>query len=154
MLLNASLSSSNTGLEEAGSPLAPLAKDLACCSRACVSVYAKKTQNHLATMKFRLTEPRVQLPTPLRHPEGTGRGNKRKFLKGPPRATERAHACAFISETCQRMVTRKSVHGHIAVPAITTSAVRQRFDALLKAEHFRGPRVRVGERLDQVTERD
>jgi hypothetical protein len=55
MLLNASLSSSNTGLEEAWSPLAPFVKDLDCCSTACVSVYAKKTQNHLATMKFRLT---------------------------------------------------------------------------------------------------
>jgi hypothetical protein len=54
MLLNASLSSSNTGLEEAWSPLAPFVKDLDCCSTACVSVYAKKTQNHLATMKFRL----------------------------------------------------------------------------------------------------
>jgi predicted RecB family nuclease len=52
------------------------------------------------------------------------------------------------------MALRKSVHGHIAVHAITTSADRQRFDALLKTEHLSGPRLPVGDCLYQVAEQD
>ena len=57
-------------------------------------------------------------------------------------------------EGLMRMALRKSVHGHIAVRAITASADRQRFDALLKAGHLSGPCLPVGDRLYQVAEQD
>ena len=45
-------------------------------------------------------------------------------------------------------------HGPLTVRVLTNSTERQRFDALLEAEHFLGPRFPVGDRLYQVAEQD
>ena len=45
-------------------------------------------------------------------------------------------------------------HGPLAVGVLTTLSERQRFDALLDAEHFLGPRFPAGDRLYQVAEQD
>src|SRR3989337_2179685 len=45
-------------------------------------------------------------------------------------------------------------HGPMTVRVLTDSADRQRFDTLLEAEHFLGPRFPAGDRLYQVAEQD
>jgi hypothetical protein len=45
-------------------------------------------------------------------------------------------------------------HGSLCVRALTDLTQRQRFDALLEAQHFLGPRFPAGDRLYQVAEQD
>jgi hypothetical protein len=45
-------------------------------------------------------------------------------------------------------------HGPLTVRVLTDLTERQRFDALLEAEHFLGPRFPAGDRLYQVAEQD
>jgi hypothetical protein len=45
-------------------------------------------------------------------------------------------------------------HGPLTVRVLTDLTERQRFDALLAAEHFLGPRFPAGDRLYQVAEQD
>jgi hypothetical protein len=45
-------------------------------------------------------------------------------------------------------------HGSLIVRVLTDLTERQRFDALLEAEHFLGPRFPAGDRLYQVAEQD
>jgi hypothetical protein len=45
-------------------------------------------------------------------------------------------------------------HGLLSVRALTDLPERQRFDALLEAQHFLGPRFPAGDRLYQVAEQD
>ena len=45
-------------------------------------------------------------------------------------------------------------HGPLTVRVLTDLNERQRFDALLEAEHFLGPRFPAGDRLYQVAEQD
>jgi hypothetical protein len=45
-------------------------------------------------------------------------------------------------------------HGPLTLRALTDATERQRFDALLEAEHFLGPRFPAGDRLYQVAEQD
>jgi hypothetical protein len=45
-------------------------------------------------------------------------------------------------------------HGPLTVRVLTDLPERQRFDALLEAEHFLGPRFPAGDRLYQVAEQD
>ena len=46
------------------------------------------------------------------------------------------------------------VHGPLTVRVLTALTERLRFDALLEAQHFLGPRFPVGDRLYQVAEQD
>jgi hypothetical protein len=50
--------------------------------------------------------------------------------------------------------SRSYAHGPLTVRVLTDSTERQRFDALLEAEHFLGPRFPAGDRLYQVAEQD
>jgi hypothetical protein len=50
--------------------------------------------------------------------------------------------------------TTANAHGPLTVRALTDAPERQRFDALLEAEHFLGPRFPAGDRLYQVAEQD
>ena len=45
-------------------------------------------------------------------------------------------------------------HGPLTVRVLTGPSERQRFDAVLEAEHFLGPRFPAGDRLYQVAEQD
>ncbi|HWT77629.1 MAG TPA: ISAs1 family transposase [Candidatus Methylomirabilis sp.] len=47
-----------------------------------------------------------------------------------------------------------NAHGPLTVRVLTDLTERQRFDALLDAEHFLGPRFPAGDRLYQVAEQD
>src|SRR3974377_392219 len=47
-----------------------------------------------------------------------------------------------------------NAHGPLTVRVLTDLTERQRFDALLDAEHFLGPRFPAGARLYQVAEQD
>jgi hypothetical protein len=48
----------------------------------------------------------------------------------------------------------RDAHGPLTVRVLTDLTERQRFDALLEAEHFLGPRFPAGDRLYQVAEQD
>src|SRR5512136_2523608 len=52
------------------------------------------------------------------------------------------------------VTTTSDAHGPLTVRVLTDLTERQRFDALLEAEHFLGPRFPVGDRLYQVVEQD
>ena len=53
-----------------------------------------------------------------------------------------------------RLAPAPDAHGPLAVRVLTLAAERERFDALLAAEHFLGPRFPAGDRLYQVAEQD
>jgi len=55
--------------------------------------------------------------------------------------------------TCS-VPTTLDAHGPLIVRVLTDATERQRFDALLEAEHFLGPRFPAGDRLYQVAEQD
>jgi hypothetical protein len=54
----------------------------------------------------------------------------------------------------QTSLLAPDAHGTLAVRVLTNAADRQRFDALLDAEHCLGPRFPAGDRLYQVAEQD